>query len=180
MSAVAPQPVETASGSITFTYQIASGRLEWLSRDPIAENGGINLYAYVENNPINYWDPFGLENRKPGKTPPKSWPKPPENVVGKKPKWNPEGHWDGIRGPATWDDRSHGSGQDRGQGAQGGHWDAGGQRWGEDGTLLPCENTASDTPWSIPPVSPPSPNEVGMMGLILIGIGVGVSWVLGW
>ena len=33
----------------------------WLSRDPIAENGGINLYAYVGNNPINYWDPLGLE-----------------------------------------------------------------------------------------------------------------------
>ena len=32
----------------------------WLSRDPIAENGGINLYAYVGNNPINYWDPYGL------------------------------------------------------------------------------------------------------------------------
>ena len=32
----------------------------WLSRDPIAENGGINLYAYVGNNPINYWDPDGL------------------------------------------------------------------------------------------------------------------------
>ena len=31
----------------------------WLSRDPIAENGGINLYAYVGNNPINAWDPFG-------------------------------------------------------------------------------------------------------------------------
>lgn len=32
----------------------------WLSRDPIAENGGINLYAYVGNNPVNFWDPFGL------------------------------------------------------------------------------------------------------------------------
>ena len=32
----------------------------WLSRDPIAENGGLNLYAYVLNNPINYWDPDGL------------------------------------------------------------------------------------------------------------------------
>ena len=31
----------------------------WLSRDPIAENGGINLYAYVLNDPINYWDPYG-------------------------------------------------------------------------------------------------------------------------
>ena len=32
----------------------------WLSRDPIAENGGLNLYAYVLNDPINYWDPYGL------------------------------------------------------------------------------------------------------------------------
>ena len=32
----------------------------WLSRDPIAENGGINLHAYVGNNPVNYWDPYGL------------------------------------------------------------------------------------------------------------------------
>ena len=32
----------------------------WLSRDPIAENGGINLYAYVGNDPINWVDPFGL------------------------------------------------------------------------------------------------------------------------
>jgi hypothetical protein len=34
----------------------------WLSRDPIAENGGINLYAYVGNYPVNYWDPLGLKN----------------------------------------------------------------------------------------------------------------------
>jgi uncharacterized protein RhaS with RHS repeats len=31
------------------------------SRDPIEEEGGINLYGYVANNPINYWDPFGLQ-----------------------------------------------------------------------------------------------------------------------
>lgn len=34
--------------------------VEWLSRDPIAENGGINLYGYVGNNPINLYDPMGL------------------------------------------------------------------------------------------------------------------------
>jgi len=34
----------------------------WLSRDPIAENGGINLYAYGANSPINYTDPNGLWN----------------------------------------------------------------------------------------------------------------------
>ncbi|MDD5263080.1 MAG: RHS repeat-associated core domain-containing protein [Methylacidiphilales bacterium] len=32
----------------------------WLSRDPIEEEGGINLYAYVANDPFRYRDPFGL------------------------------------------------------------------------------------------------------------------------
>jgi uncharacterized protein RhaS with RHS repeats len=32
----------------------------WISRDPIGETGGINLYGYVGNNPISLWDPLGL------------------------------------------------------------------------------------------------------------------------
>ena len=31
----------------------------WLSRDPIAEAGGLNLYGYVSNNPISLNDPLG-------------------------------------------------------------------------------------------------------------------------
>lgn len=34
----------------------------WLSRDPISESGGPNLYGYVENDPVNYWDPQGLQS----------------------------------------------------------------------------------------------------------------------
>ena len=34
----------------------------WIQRDPIGEEGGLNLYAYVANNPINLWDPFGLKD----------------------------------------------------------------------------------------------------------------------
>lgn len=30
-----------------------------MSRDPIEEDGGINLYGYVANNPIEYIDPDG-------------------------------------------------------------------------------------------------------------------------
>lgn len=34
----------------------------WLSADPIGEKGGLNLYAYVGNSPINSRDPLGLVN----------------------------------------------------------------------------------------------------------------------
>lgn len=32
----------------------------WLSEDPIGEEGGINLYAYVRNGPVGAFDPDGL------------------------------------------------------------------------------------------------------------------------
>lgn len=32
----------------------------WCSRDPLAEGTGLNLYAYVANDPINAFDPLGL------------------------------------------------------------------------------------------------------------------------
>jgi RHS repeat-associated protein len=39
-------------------YDPVTGR--WLSRDPIKEQGGINLYGYVDGNPINDTDRDGL------------------------------------------------------------------------------------------------------------------------
>jgi RHS repeat-associated protein len=39
-------------------YDPSSGR--WLSRDPIGEAGGENLYGFVGNDPVNGVDPFGL------------------------------------------------------------------------------------------------------------------------
>jgi RHS repeat-associated protein len=49
--------------SLTFyrAYDPALGI--WLSRDPIEEEGGINLYGYVDNNPFNGIDLLGLWRR---------------------------------------------------------------------------------------------------------------------
>jgi RHS repeat-associated protein len=40
-------------------YSSIAGR--WLSRDPIAEKGGVNLYAYVANDPVGLIDQLGLD-----------------------------------------------------------------------------------------------------------------------
>jgi RHS repeat-associated protein len=40
-------------------YDPDAGR--WLNQDPIQERGGINLYGFVGNNPVNWLDPLGLE-----------------------------------------------------------------------------------------------------------------------
>jgi hypothetical protein len=39
-------------------YNPSTGR--WLSRDPIGEKGGLNLYDFVWNDAVNHWDKLGL------------------------------------------------------------------------------------------------------------------------
>ena len=39
-------------------YNVSIGK--WITRDPIGERGGINLYEFVGNNPVNWFDPLGL------------------------------------------------------------------------------------------------------------------------
>jgi len=43
-----------------FAYKTASGRLKWPNQDPVQERGGLNLYRFVGNDPINGIDPSGL------------------------------------------------------------------------------------------------------------------------
>jgi RHS repeat-associated protein len=40
-------------------YSPSCGR--WTTRDPLGEAGGINLYGFVGNDPVNLVDPWGLE-----------------------------------------------------------------------------------------------------------------------
>ena len=43
------------------TRYYSSARGRFLSRDPIGFGGGINLYAYAENNPVYWSDAYGLD-----------------------------------------------------------------------------------------------------------------------
>ena len=49
--------VLTSHSSAFYDYQ--TGR--WLNQDPIGYQDGVNLYAYVQSNPVNRFDPHGLE-----------------------------------------------------------------------------------------------------------------------
>ena len=49
-----------ATGCGACGYKTASGRGKWVNRDPLGENGGLNLYAFVVNQPTLFMDRWGL------------------------------------------------------------------------------------------------------------------------
>jgi RHS repeat-associated protein len=50
------------SGLYYYGYRFYEPRLQrWLNADPIGEAGGVNLYAFVDNNPVAKLDPSGLD-----------------------------------------------------------------------------------------------------------------------
>ncbi len=55
------KPLDTTTGLYYYGYRFydpATGR--WPSRDPIGEEGGINLYGFINNDGVNRWDLLGL------------------------------------------------------------------------------------------------------------------------
>ncbi|MDD2239968.1 MAG: DUF6531 domain-containing protein [Kiritimatiellae bacterium] len=55
-----PRILETPLADYGYRYQHAElGR--WLRPDPLRENGGLNLYAFTDNNPVTSHDAYGLE-----------------------------------------------------------------------------------------------------------------------
>ena len=61
-----PTPTKTASGVLYYGYRYYSPSLgRWLSRDPIGEMGGLNLYGYVDNDVMNYVDTDGMAKYQP-------------------------------------------------------------------------------------------------------------------
>lgn len=48
------------TGLVYYGYRYYSPAFgSWISRDPIGEDGGLNLLAFVANAPINSFDPYG-------------------------------------------------------------------------------------------------------------------------
>ena len=47
---------------VYYTYRYYDPLIgKWLSKDPLEEDGGINLYNFTKNSPLNFWDNYGLE-----------------------------------------------------------------------------------------------------------------------
>jgi RHS repeat-associated protein len=53
--------IHTNSGLYYYLYRFYSPNLQrWINRDPLAEDGGINLFSFVHNRPVVGYDSFGL------------------------------------------------------------------------------------------------------------------------
>jgi RHS repeat-associated protein len=54
-------PHHNLSGLSLYAYRAYDPTLQrWLNRDPIGERGGSNVYGFVGNNPIYFYDAYGL------------------------------------------------------------------------------------------------------------------------
>jgi|SRR6478736_3465491 len=58
--------VDLVTGLYYYGYRWYTPNLQrWVNRDPIEEWGGINLYGFLENSPVDWVDLFGLDEGSP-------------------------------------------------------------------------------------------------------------------
>jgi RHS repeat-associated protein len=56
--------LDPATGLVYYGYRYYLPNLaRWLTRDPIGEEGGVNLYGFVNQDPVSLVDPLGLKPR---------------------------------------------------------------------------------------------------------------------
>ena len=102
-------------------YNPATGR--WLSRDPIQEDGGINLYSFVRNNPIQTLDFLGLWGTDIHKQATEQWaketnyPDAAADRIGEADEAVDGGWRGGGKGWAPWGDQSYHFDRNKGKGA---------------------------------------------------------------
>ncbi|WP_157210793.1 RHS repeat-associated core domain-containing protein [Verrucomicrobium spinosum] len=54
---------DAETGLSYFGFRYYSAKLgRWISRDPLGEAGGFNLYGYCGNDPVNRWDYLGMDS----------------------------------------------------------------------------------------------------------------------
>ncbi len=59
--------IDALTGLVYYGYRFYSTEPDrWTTRDPLGEAGGVNLYVFVGNDPVNWVDPWGWRVRYPG------------------------------------------------------------------------------------------------------------------
>jgi RHS repeat-associated protein len=59
------KPLDSASGLYYYGFRYYNPSIgRWLSRDPIKERGGLNLYDYVKNSSLDLYDYLGLDPQR--------------------------------------------------------------------------------------------------------------------
>ena len=70
------QEYHQASGLVLYRYRAYDPNLQrWLNRDPLVEQGGFNLYEFVENSPVSFVDTDGRSTYRAS-----NWPYVPINL----------------------------------------------------------------------------------------------------